>query len=68
MAVLQAIKTTSSSQNAADLQSVRNLLEPTLMVPTYESVRNFHIASDLLTVAAVWAMERRRRTPLIPVA
>ena len=68
LAVLQAIKEISSSQNATDLQSVRSLLEPTLAVPTYESVRNFHIASDLLTVAAVWAMERRRRTSLIPVA
>lgn len=60
-AVLQAIKESSSSQNATDLQSVRKLLEPTLIAPAYEGVRNFHMASDLLTVAALWAMERRRR-------
>jgi len=60
-AVLQAIKESSSSQNAADLQSVRELLEPTMIAPAYDGVRNFHVTSDLLTVAAVWAMERRRR-------
>jgi len=36
-------------------------LEPTLIAPTYESVRNFHLLSDVLTVAALWAMEIRRR-------
>jgi len=60
-AVLQAIKESSGSQNAADLQSVRELLEPTMIAPAYDGVRNFHVTSDLLTVAAVWAMERRRR-------
>lgn len=68
LAVLQAIKTSPGSENATDAQPVRNLLEPTLVVPTYESVRNFHIASDLLTVAAVWAMERRRRNAASLVA
>jgi hypothetical protein len=67
-AVLQAIKESSSSQNATDLQSMRNLLEPTLIAPAYEGVRNFHAASDLLTVAALWAMERRRRNMPSPVA
>jgi hypothetical protein len=67
-AVLQAIKESSGSQNATDLPAVRNLLEPTLVVPAYEGVRNFHVASDLLTVAAVWAMERRRRNHAVPVA
>jgi hypothetical protein len=36
------------------------LLEPTLIAPAYEGVRNFHIASDVLTIAALWAMELRR--------
>jgi hypothetical protein len=63
-AVLQAIKQSSTSQNATDVQSVRGLLEPTMIAPAYEGVRNFHVASDLLTVAALWAMEcRRRKTP-----
>jgi len=60
-AVLQAIKETSGSQNAPDSKSVRGLLEPTMIAPAYEGVRNFHVASDLLTVVALWAMERRRR-------
>jgi len=36
------------------------LLEPTLEPPAYEGVRNFHAASDVLTLAALWAMELRR--------
>jgi hypothetical protein len=60
-AILQSIKESSGPQNATDLRSVRELLEPTLIAPAYEGVRNFHMASDLLTVAAFWAMERRRR-------
>lgn len=60
-AVLQAIKESSTSQNATDVQSVRGLLEPTMIAPAYEGVRNFHVASDLLTIAALWAMECRRR-------
>ena len=36
-------------------------LAGTLVAPQYEGVRNFHVASDLLTIAAVWAMEWRRR-------
>jgi hypothetical protein len=59
-AVLQAIKD-ASPQNLTDFRSVRELLEPTMIAPAYEGVRNFHVVSDLLTVAAVWAMERRRR-------
>ena len=37
------------------------LLAPTLTPPEFDGVRTFHIASDLLTIAALWAMERRRR-------
>jgi hypothetical protein len=37
------------------------VLEPTLVAPAWEGVRNFHIASDVLTVLALWAMELRRR-------
>src|SRR4051812_42132812 len=36
------------------------LPESVLEVPAYPGVRNFHIASDVLTVAALWAMELRR--------
>jgi hypothetical protein len=38
----------------------RDLLESTLVAPEYGGIRNFHVASDLLTIAALWAMELRR--------
>ena len=66
-AVLAAMKQTSPatrptpSLDTLDPARVRQLVEPTLQPPTYESVRNFHYACDLLTVAAFWAMEWRRR-------
>jgi hypothetical protein len=41
-------------------EQTRAILEPTLVAPAYQSVRNFHITSDLLTMAALWAMELRR--------
>ncbi|HSY19154.1 MAG TPA: hypothetical protein VK815_12500 [Candidatus Acidoferrales bacterium] len=67
-AILQVIKESPNAQTATELQSARSLLEPTLIAPAYEGVRNFHVASDLITVAALWAMERRRRNILIPAA
>ncbi len=60
-AVLQTIKDAASSQNAAEIQSVAGVLTPTLVAPAYDGIRNFHVVSDLLTIAAVWAMELRRR-------
>jgi hypothetical protein len=61
-ATLQAIKqfdTTGSTTRTA--KPVRDLLEPTLNPATYSSVRATHITSDILTIAALWAMELRRR-------
>jgi hypothetical protein len=40
---------------------MRELLEPTLTPATYGSVRATHMISDILTIAALWAMELRRR-------
>lgn len=54
LAIRQAIQQSTSDG------TVKQLLEPTMTPPAYEGVRNFHIASDLLTIAALWAMERRR--------
>ena len=39
----------------------RELIEPTLTPATYGSVRATHVTSDILTIAALWAMELRRR-------
>ena len=61
-AVLQAIKDfdqTSAGQLAAKPQ--RDLIEPTLNPATWESVQATHVTSDVLTIAALWAMEFRRR-------
>jgi hypothetical protein len=61
-ATIQAIKQfDASGTDAASLKQARDLLEPTLTPATYGSVRATHVTSDLLTIAALWAMEFRRR-------
>jgi hypothetical protein len=61
-ATIQAIKQFDSGGTSADsLKQTRDLLEPTLTPATYNSVRVTHVASDILTIAALWAMEFRRR-------
>jgi len=61
-ATLEAIKQFDSGAAAATpSKQVRDLLEPTLTPATFGSVKTTHIISDLLTIAALWAMELRRR-------
>src|SRR5881397_2229781 len=61
-ATIQAIKQfDSSGTNAASSKQTRDLLEPTLTPATYGSVRATHVTSDILTIAALLAMEFRRR-------
>jgi len=62
-ATLNAIKQFDSGAAgaAAPSKQVRELLEPTLTPATYNSVRTTHVISDILTVAALCAMELRRR-------
>jgi hypothetical protein len=61
-ATIQAIKQFDSSDtNAANVKETRDLIEPTLTPATYGSVRTTHVISDILTIAALWAMELRRR-------
>ena len=61
-ATVQAIKQFDSSGTVtASSKQVRDLIEPTLTPATYGSVRATHVTSDILTVAALWAMEVRRR-------
>jgi hypothetical protein len=64
LAILSVIK---EKELGIDMTTLRNALEPTLNPPEYEGVRNFHVASDLLTIASIWAMERRRRLAALPV-
>ena len=62
LATLEVIKQfDASGTNAASLKQARDLLEPTLTPATYGSVRATHVTSDILTIAALWAMEFRRR-------
>jgi hypothetical protein len=61
-ATVQAIKQfDSSGATVPSSKPVRELLEPTLTPATYGSVRATHVTSDILTIAAIWAMELRRR-------
>ena len=60
-AVLDAIKQYDGTTAPAASMEVRNLLEPTLTPATWGSVKATHITSDILTIAALWAMELRRR-------
>jgi hypothetical protein len=61
-ATIEAIKQSDSGAGAASpSKQVRDLLEPTLTPATYNSVRTTHVISDILTIAALWAMELRRR-------
>ena len=62
-ATLEAIKQFDSgaSATAGPSKQVRDLLEPTLTPATFGSVQLTHIISDLLTIAALCAMELRRR-------
>ena len=47
--------------DAGAMNRVRDTLEPTLAPPALEGVRNFHVTSDIVTIVALWSMERRRR-------
>ena len=61
-ATLEAIRQSHPpGADASGINQTRALLDPTLTTPAYEGVRNFHVMSDLLTILALWAMERRRR-------
>jgi len=63
-ATLSAIKQSDAGSTAPEIKPVRELLEPTLAPAALGSVRTTHYVSDLLTIAALWAMELRRRKNL----
>ena len=65
-AILALIKSPPQMENASpqaggEMTRVRDTLLPTLNPPDYKGVRNFHVGCDVLTVAALWAMELRRK-------
>jgi hypothetical protein len=62
-AVLTEIKQFDANGGATiNPKPIRDLLEPTLTPATWGSVKMTHLMSDILTVAALVAMESRRRT------
>lgn len=59
LAVVQIIHETLST-DSPDTR-MRQIIEPTLTGTDYDGVRNFHVVTDVLTLAAVCGMELRRR-------
>jgi len=60
-AILLAIKDyPASGPNAAEIKRIRDVLEPTLPAYDVAGARYFHLACDLLIVAALWAKEWHR--------
>src|SRR3954463_4670876 len=61
-ATLNAIKKfDANTATGAASNEVRALIEPTLTPATYGRVRATHVTSDVLAIAALCAMEMRRR-------
>jgi len=61
-AALAAVKQFDANGGATtNPKAVRDLLEPTLTPATWQSVKTTHLTSDVLTIAALIAMELRRR-------
>jgi hypothetical protein len=61
-AIVQSIKQFDpSTATGTASNQVRGLLEPTLNPASYGSVKATHVTSDILTIAALIAMELRRR-------
>ncbi len=62
----------TSGANADDIKRVRDALEPILPLADPSGVQYFHWTCDVLTIAAVWAKEWRRRKvaeqPPVPAA
>lgn len=65
LAVLESLKAEGARATAASAAGTApkpdRTIEGTLNPPEFAGVRTFHYTSDALTVAALWAMELRRR-------
>jgi hypothetical protein len=63
-AVFQLIKQYPADPAAGDagqFSTQRGIIEPSLLPIDYNGARNFHVIGDVLAVAALWSMERRRK-------
>jgi hypothetical protein len=54
-------KLASSSPEFSEIEVVGSAIEPTLLPPAYDGVRNFHIGCDAMTLAILWALQWRRQ-------
>ena len=64
LAVLESLReyqVVAGQQPPVEVTRSQRHIEPTLVQPDLNGIRNFHYTCDVLTVAALWAMERRRR-------
>ena len=61
LATHEAITKFDPGATGPTAKPVRDVLEPTLTPASHGSVRTTHLASDILVIAALWAMELRRR-------
>jgi hypothetical protein len=48
------------SSEVGELRAFRQAIEPTLLPPSFEGVRNFHIGCDVMTLVILWALQWRR--------
>ena len=61
IAALEMLRSSTQDAGSPETMRIHMTLEPTLETPPLGGLRNFHITSDLLAIAALWAMERRRK-------
>src|SRR5207248_5715302 len=61
LATREAITKFNAGAAEPTAKPMRDLLEPTLTPASHGSVRTTHLISDILVIAALWAMELRRR-------
>jgi hypothetical protein len=61
-AILGEIKAyPTSTADPANLASLRQRLEPALVSQEPQDIHNFHLVCDLMTIAAIWVKEFRRK-------
>jgi hypothetical protein len=61
LATHEAISKFDAGAAEPTAKQLRDVLEPTLTPASHASVRFTHLTSDILVIAALWAMELRRK-------
>lgn len=65
MAIVGAVRQSTQYSGSAE---TRQQIEATLVTPSFESIRTFHVACDATTVALLWALQVRRWRAKSPAA